>query len=1150
MDIGDFDTSLALDDGHRPPPKWTTQPRTIGEEVEQTSSDSHEHYHSLHIESAERATAADDEDSPYGVGSARPKSSSVSNNPLEQAILEMKHGILLLESQLTSASNNEDHVRQIKDTPATGLTKPSNSLHTSIEDNAKDILEQQQIIAETCSRPWSDFMNKVAGETHDYAIEIVVGEPEYHQPTKGYERFDRKMGKHRPSRPDKKSSVDLTLIEGTDEPISIPERIRINSPWILNTLANIDKTLDATGPMVMLKPFKFLVHYETQIKDSVRTLESQVARSRSFTLPQECTGTSSSETNSGALKNQKVSQDIEHAQTTLQHVRCLTDFMDQYIKPTINHFNEISAGRIQFRDLWYIFKPGEDVYIPIQIPRGTVSLDAAMTTPEMFQDRYNMMWRCTGVGGGRPNPPDAQSSRISPKYNPFKINCYYIDFDGKYFLPTIHSFSIMPFKGEREITSLNLFPARFLKDADRTKGEHSTRGKMVFDNVASGFTHYYYAGPTLTAQPCGCPLQKEYLHQEHVESEIIADFRMTLINQPAWRPKPSPWKSAPIEQRELQERYPVRYWSNPRRDKLENTDYDHIYNDNIIDEERTTKFRAREPIFAPVPSDWLSNENLVPEKDVILLTSRVFAFILRTRTFGMVAFAVEIPIKPQKEGLRNLKLRDDGFKDTIQALVRTHFIQKNAQQNSDLEYDVVRGKGKGLVILLHGAPGVGKSFTAESVAAANGRPLFQLTCGDLGLTPAEVEKTLREVFRYAQLWNCVLLLDECDIFLAQRSNDDIKRNSLVSGALNCHMVGVLDDAIKSRITWSAYYPLLDKQQTRKIWKVNIKLLEERNKRLQVDAKGILKFSKEHFISCADNGAAWNGRQIQNAFKVATALAEWDAYTQDVQHNIDTKVPEEDMPNQPKLSASHFRTIATGTQAFDSYLREATGFTEAERAFQAMERADDYIDPNDAYGPGSSGLLSPDDDPYQRKRPSFSSSPKSFPSQRRPSSSSKTMTTSPLQSSYTRDVASGGSVLRQSPTVTESRRRKSTSSHLQHQASPSNPSSGQRSRANTDSRKPRRPFAPQAPGGNSSALSSNPTKGDKRRRSKGPDDASSDSDSDSDSDTNGDDGKPGNRSGSPGGEEREAVGDPGDDTLSSASSNSSVTEGEDKDGEKW
>jgi hypothetical protein len=200
--------------------------------------------------------------------------------------------------------------------------------------------------------------------------------------------------------------------------------------------------------------------------------------------------------------------------------------------------------------------------------------------------------------------------------------------------------------------------------------------------------------------------------------------------------------------------------------------------------------------------------------------------------------------------------------------------------------------------------------------------------------------------------------------------------------LTTNRVGVLDDAIKSRITWIAYYPPLDERQTKKIWKVNLKLLEERNKRLQVDRKGILKFAKEHFISSVAKGCAWNGRQIQNAFKVATALAEWDAYSGDVQHNIDTRVPEEDMPSRPKLLASHFNTIAVGTQAFSSYLQVATGYTDAERAFNAMERADDYIPEDNAYEGGS--ITIPQDNDRNRL-PSFSSSPSLFHQQRTPSS---------------------------------------------------------------------------------------------------------------------------------------------------------------------
>lgn len=76
--------------------------------------------------------------------------------------------------------------------------------------------------------------------------------------------------------------------------------------------------------------------------------------------------------------------------------------------------------------------------------------------------------------------------------------------------------------------------------------------------------------------------------------------------------------------------------------------------------------------------------------------------------------------------------------------------------------DLVRGKGKGIIILLHGAPGVGKTSTAECVADLTERPLFPVTCGDIGETALEVQTNLDHNFQLAHKWGCVLLLDEAE----------------------------------------------------------------------------------------------------------------------------------------------------------------------------------------------------------------------------------------------------------------------------------------------------------------------------------------------------------------------------------------------------
>ena len=118
-----------------------------------------------------------------------------------------------------------------------------------------------------------------------------------------------------------------------------------------------------------------------------------------------------------------------------------------------------------------------------------------------------------------------------------------------------------------------------------------------------------------------------------------------------------------------------------------------------------------------------------------------------------------------------------GHKDIVQALINTHFSK---DKTKDPGLDLVHEKGRGVIVLLHGVPGVGKTATAECVAVSHGKPLLPITCGDLGLKPKEVEATLQTAFQLAQAWDCVMLLGEADIFLAQRTNQDIERNALVS----------------------------------------------------------------------------------------------------------------------------------------------------------------------------------------------------------------------------------------------------------------------------------------------------------------------------------------------------------------------------------
>jgi predicted ATPase with chaperone activity len=77
-------------------------------------------------------------------------------------------------------------------------------------------------------------------------------------------------------------------------------------------------------------------------------------------------------------------------------------------------------------------------------------------------------------------------------------------------------------------------------------------------------------------------------------------------------------------------------------------------------------------------------------------------------------------IIPKREVFENLIL-PEGRTDFIKALVESHVQKSPDDISGDKTYqlysaDAIRGKGQGLLVLLHGAPGTGKTSTAECVA--------------------------------------------------------------------------------------------------------------------------------------------------------------------------------------------------------------------------------------------------------------------------------------------------------------------------------------------------------------------------------------------------------------------------------------------------
>ena len=152
-------------------------------------------------------------------------------------------------------------------------------------------------------------------------------------------------------------------------------------------------------------------------------------------------------------------------------------------------------------------------------------------------------------------------------------------------------------------------------------------------------------------------------------------------------------------------------------------------------------------------------------------------------------------------------------------------------------------------------------------------PLYMMSAGDLGLSSGEVESSLSNVLEICTKWNAILLLDEADVFLEQRSSHDLERNKLVSIFLRIleYYEGVLflttnrveniDAAFQSRIHISMQYNDLNTSGRRHVWSNFLNATVKNGKHA---------FSDADLDSLA--GHKMNGREIKNVLKTAQLLA--------------------------------------------------------------------------------------------------------------------------------------------------------------------------------------------------------------------------------------------------------------------------------------
>ncbi|KKY14743.1 putative aaa family atpase [Diplodia seriata] len=245
----------------------------------------------------------------------------------------------------------------------------------------------------------------------------------------------------------------------------------------------------------------------------------------------------------------------------------------------------------------------------------------------------------------------------------------------------------------------------------------------------------------------------------------------------------------------------------------------------------------------------------------------VFGFSLETKEWCKLFIDCLAPVKWVPNAMASLII-PDAQRSLIQALVTSHRFPENARNEASL-------KGKGLIALLHGTPGSGKTLTAELVAEQTRRPLLKVSTGELGSYGHRISSELQGLLTYASIWHAIVLIDEADVFLEARSSgpDQFAHNNLVAIFLKqleyfqgilfltSNRVAIFDPAIRSRLHLALQYYAPDAQRRKQIWRQQLERVEPADKDLDVES-----------VVEVTHRVEMNGREISNAVNTALTLA--------------------------------------------------------------------------------------------------------------------------------------------------------------------------------------------------------------------------------------------------------------------------------------
>ena len=573
-----------------------------------------------------------------------------------------------------------------------------------------------------------------------------------------------------------------------------------------------------------------------------------------------------------------------------KHLRIMVKYLDKdFAETKKNLYPLLENGMITFDLLWALYRPNSIAYSATygdhEEPRA-YKIDFATKESHFMRGQW------------------------------YTVEGRYLEYDGKTFgMGTTHS-EISSFQGVRKITSLDCYPLQYHKESEKLRTQLIERGKHFVSLQGMNYRHH---------KGMAYAKRKKQVLKIHIDGRVMVD---------------------PAIHRRINPNYPVSVVK-PKEDpdaiNLEDPDDDcgcgddtdsdavgnnqHTPSDETIQVTEKKRYKvvkmptgqnvivevnSKDEVHSshktePLPEDKTSTHEFA-EEELLIASPVVLGF----------AFSEKLWLEFTVSGITDVVYNDQAFeslvlpeshKSIVKALVSSHAFQ--AHRNID---DIISGKGRGLVAVLHGPPGTGKTLTAEGIADLLKCPLYMVSAGDLGTESTKLEKELQNILDIAHSWGAILLLDEADVFLEQRSIHDIHRNALVSIFLRLleYFQGILflttnrvetfDAAFVSRIHLSLRFQNLTTKAKRTVWKLFIDRVKN-HEGIEVGA-----ISEQDLNDLSRREV--NGRQIKNLVRAAQALA-----------------VHEDVP----LGMVHIKRVIDVAESFEMDLKGGTGYSDAMRS---------------------------------------------------------------------------------------------------------------------------------------------------------------------------------------------------------------------------